>query len=262
MVRLRRTGLSQKAAEMPNERLSDAFLRNGLTPVQVAQALRVDRKTVERWVATGRTPYKKYRHAIAAMVRETENYLWPEAVAPERAAEIGESEVLRIYPHRHNVPRDVWTRLLDNATRDIEVLVYSGLFLTDDQSLLKQLRAKAENGASVRLLFADPASAEVARRSESEGIGKAAIGAKARNSLAFFRPLDDVPGIEIRCHATTLYNSTYRFDDEMLVNTHVYGFMAGHAPVLHLRQLSAGNMFQTYTESFETVWNQAKKPKW
>ncbi|MBO0883473.1 MAG: hypothetical protein J2P17_24690 [Mycobacterium sp.] len=22
------------------------------------------------------------------------------------------------------------------------------------------------------------------------------------------------------------------------------------------------NMFQTYTESFETVWSQAKKPKW
>jgi hypothetical protein len=48
----------------------------------------------------------------------------------------------------------------------------------------------------------------------------------------------------------------------MLVNTHVYGFMAGHAPVMHLRQLSAGNMFQTYAESFETVWNQAKQPKW
>ena len=247
---------------MPNERLGDALVRNGLAPDQVAQALKVDRKTVERWVTTGRTPYKKYRHAIAAMVRETENYLWPDAVAAERAAEIGESEVVRIYPHRHNVPREPWTRLLNNVARDVEILVYAGLFLTDDHSLLKQLREKAESGASIRLLFGDPASAEVARRSESEGIGKATIGAKARNALAIFRPLDDVPGVQIRCHSTTLYNSIYRFDDEMLVNTHVYGFMAGHAPVIHLRQLSAGSMFQTYTESFETVWNQAKKPKW
>jgi hypothetical protein len=247
---------------MPNERLGDALLRNGLAPDQVAQALKVDRKTVERWVTTGRTPYKKYRHAIAAMVRETENYLWPDALAPERAAEIGESEVVRIYPHRHNVPRELWTRLLESAVRDIEVLVYSGLFLTDDHSLLKQLREKAESGVSIRLLFGDPASPELARRSESEGIGKEAVAAKAKSSLAFFSPLADVPGVQIRSHGTTLYNSIYRFDDEMLVNTHVYGFMAGHAPVIHLRQLSAGNMFQTYIESFETVWNQAKKPKW
>jgi len=48
----------------------------------------------------------------------------------------------------------------------------------------------------------------------------------------------------------------------MLVNTHVYGFMAGHAPVLHLRQLWAGDMFETYAESFDTVWSLAKPPKW
>jgi hypothetical protein len=137
---------------MPNERLGDALLRNGLTSDHVAQALRVDRKTVERWVTTGRTPYKKHRHAIATMVREAESYLWPDAVAPERAAEIGESEIVKIYPHRHNVPRELWTRLFEDATREIEILVYSGLFLTDDQSLLKQLRAKADNGASIRLL--------------------------------------------------------------------------------------------------------------
>jgi hypothetical protein len=55
---------------------------------------------------------------------------------------------------------------------------------------LKLLRTKAEGGSSVRLLFGDPASPELARRSESDGIGKEAIGAKARNSLAFFRPLE------------------------------------------------------------------------
>jgi hypothetical protein len=247
---------------MSNERLGDALLRHGLTPDHVATTLKVDRKTVERWVTTGRTPYKKHRHAIAAMVRETETYLWPDAMPAERIAEIAESEVVRVYPHRHSVPRELWTRLFDGAVREIEILVYSGIFLTDDASLLKQLRAKAKAGASIRLLFGDPTSAEVARRSESEGIGKNTLGAKARNALAFFRPLAEVDRIQIRCHGTTLYNSIYRFDDEMLVNTHVYGFMAGHAPVTHLRQLSAGDMFQTYAESFDTVWNAAKPPKW
>lgn len=232
-----------KVVRLPNERLGDALLRHGLSPDHVAQSLRVDRKTVERWITTGRMPYKKHRHAIAAMVREPETYLWPDALPPERAVEVGASEVVKIYPHRHTVPRELWTRLFDGASREIEVLVYSGIFLTDDPSLLKQLRTKGEAGTSVRLLFGDPASAEVARRSESEGIGKTTLGAKARNSLAFFRPLNNIQGVGIRCHGTTLYNSIYRFDDEMLVNTHIYGLMAGHAPVIHLRQLSARRHF-------------------
>lgn len=53
-----------------------------------------------------------------------------------------------------------------------------------------------------------------------------------------------------------------RFDEEMLVNTHVYGFMAAHAPVLHLRRLSGGDLFETYSESFDSVWNAAKPPAW
>ena len=65
---------------MANERLRDALLRNGLTPDQVARAVDVDPKTVERWITKGRAPYPKHRHAIAAMVKESENYLWPAAI--------------------------------------------------------------------------------------------------------------------------------------------------------------------------------------
>ena len=55
-------------------------------------------------------------------------------------------------------------------------------------------------------------------------------------------------------HGTTLYNSLYRFDDSMLVNTHVWGLSAYSAPVLHLRRLGAGGLFDTYAQSFEAVW--------
>src|ERR1700712_4603532 len=89
---------------MPNERLRDALLRHGLDLDQVARATRVDPKTVERWISKGRLPYPKHRRAIAAMVRETENYLWPDAITPERRAEIGGSEIVQVYPHRHSVP--------------------------------------------------------------------------------------------------------------------------------------------------------------
>ncbi|WP_216205477.1 DUF5919 domain-containing protein [Amycolatopsis aidingensis] len=247
---------------MPNERLRDALLRNGLNLEQVADAIDVDRKTVERWITKGRTPYPKHRHTVAAMVREAENYLWPDAMEPERKTEIAGSEVVKVYPHRHSVPMDLWDRLLDQASERIEILLYSGMFLTDNPTLIKRLRHKGHEGTSIRLLVGDPNSREVSRRSMEEGIGKATLAAKVRNALAFYRPLDGAPGVEIRCHSTTLYNSIYRFDDEMLVNTHVYGFMAGHAPLLHLRRLSGGDLFETYSESFESVWSTGKPPKW
>jgi hypothetical protein len=75
--------------------------------------------------------------------------------------------------------------------------------------------------------------------------------------LTFYNRLRGTPGVAIRLHGTTLYNSIYRFDDEMLVNVHVYGFPAAHAPVLHLRRLAGGDLFDTYAESFERVWSTA-----
>ena len=55
-------------------------------------------------------------------------------------------------------------------------------------------------------------------------------------------------------HDTTLYNSIYRFDDEMLVNAHLYATNAYAAPVLHLRRLDGGQLFANYAQSFDAVW--------
>jgi hypothetical protein len=146
---------------MPNERLRDALLRHGLDLDQVVWVTRVDPKTVERWILKGRLPCPKHRRAIATMVRETENYLWPDAITPERRAEIGGSEIVQVYPHRHSVPTELWTRLLDQAEEHVEILLYAGMFLTDDPTLIKRLRKKAEDGTKIRLLLGDPASPEV-----------------------------------------------------------------------------------------------------
>ncbi|MFI7674206.1 DUF5919 domain-containing protein [Actinophytocola sp. NPDC049390] len=247
---------------MANERLRDALLRSGLDLERVAKATAVDPKTVERWITKGRTPYPRHRRTIATLVRESETYLWPDAIAPERKAEIASSELVKLYPHRYDMPADMWEHLIEGAETHIELLNYSGMFLTDNPALIKKLRAKAEAGVKIRLLLGDPASRAVARRSDEEGLGKGILAAKVRNALVFFKPLDGVPGVTIRCHGTTLYNSIYRFDDDMLVNTHVYGFMAAHSPLLHLRRLSGGDLFETFSESFDNVWNTAKPPNW
>ncbi|OXM45496.1 helix-turn-helix domain-containing protein [Amycolatopsis alba] len=242
---------------MPNERLRDALLRNGLTLEQVADATGVDQKTVERWITKGRTPYPKHRHKIAAMARESETYLWPDSVAPERKAETAAAEVVRVFPHRNAIPVELWDRLIKEASDTVEVLVHAALFLVERPRFIKDLTAKAQAGAKIRLIFGDPEGESIALRGDEEQLGDGTLAARIRNALAFYRPLI---GVEMRFHNTTLYNSIFRFDDEMIINTHVYGFQGAHAPSLHLRRLSAGDLFETYSESFEAVWNLAAKP--
>ncbi|WP_410663569.1 XRE family transcriptional regulator [Amycolatopsis sp. lyj-84] len=243
---------------MPNERLRDALLRNGLSLEQIADATGVDQKTVERWITQGRTPYPKHRHKLAAMTRESETYLWPDSVAPERRAETAAAEVVRVFPHRNAIPVELWDRLIKEASDTVEVLVHAALFLVERPRFIKDLTAKARAGAKVRLTFGDPEGESVALRGDEEQLGDGTLAARIRNALASYRPLIGVDGVEMRFHNTTLYNSIFRFDDEMIINTHVYGFQGAHAPSLHLRRLSVGDLFETYSESFEAVWNLAK----
>ena len=67
-----------------------------------------------------------------------------------------------------------------------------------------------------------------------------------------------VAGVEVRQHATVLYNSIYRADSELLVNAHVYGAPASLAPVMHLRQIAGGTLVGTYLESFARVWSESR----
>ena len=238
---------------MANERLRATLLERGLTPAALGEDIGVDHKTVERWVS-GRTPYRKHRYAVAARLAVDEAYLWPEALSRDQAAAASEGEVLAIYPHRSDVPREVWKQLFSSSKREIGVLVYSGLALAEDVGLQNILAAKARSGVRVRILLGDPDCPEVAERGTDEGID---MGARIRNVLVLVRELRSVDGTEFRLHRTVLYNSIYRGDDELLVNTHIYGMPASRAPVWRLRRIAGGEIAVTYLESFERVWESA-----
>ena len=77
----------------------------------------------------------------------------------------------------------------------------------------------------MRILLGAPDSQVVADRGEDEGVGDAQA-AKIRNALALYRPLRAAGGVEFRFHRTILYNSIYRADDQVLVNTHLFGVTA------------------------------------
>ncbi|WP_214108078.1 helix-turn-helix domain-containing protein [Acrocarpospora catenulata] len=241
---------------MANERLRAALLERGVSVAELAAAIEVDPKTVERWITKGRAPYRKHRYAVSSHLGMDESYLWPEALTREQVASASESEIVNIYPHRWTVPRDTWGRLFSDAAEQIGILVYSGMFLAEDSGLVRVLGEKARTGVQVRILLGNPDSAEVAQRGADEGIDEV-MAAKVRNALVLYRPILRIDGVQIRLHSTILYNSIYRADDQLLVNTHIYGAPAANAPVLHLRRVAGGDMVTTYLESFERVWSEA-----
>jgi lambda repressor-like predicted transcriptional regulator len=241
---------------MANERLKAALVERGESVDTLSTLCQVDRKTVERWIA-GRAPYTKYRRQIARHLRLDETYLWPGSTTQEQIAAASGGEILNVFPFRSSVPRETWSFLFDSARESIDVLAYSAMFLADDVGIQALIKAKASAGVEVRILMGDPESAEVRARGIDEGIDDA-MASKARNALVQFGKLLPDEHIEIRLHATTLYNSIYRADGDMLVNTHIYGEGAGAAPVLHLRRIHTGTMVSTYLRSFERVWAGAR----
>jgi hypothetical protein len=239
---------------MPNERLRSSIATANLSVLDVASHVGVDPKTVERWITKARVPHRSHRWVIARLLGTDEAYLWPETVDDLRAKSASEAEFLHLYPHRGAVPASLWETLLDRATDSIDVLIFSGLFLSDSHGdLTDTLMAKARNGTKMRIALGDPSSDAVARRAEEEEIGDG-LAARIKLSQRYLRPALDERGIDLRTHATTLYNSLYRFDEDMLINTHVYGAPAAQNPVFHLRRVPGGRLFEHYLTSFERVW--------
>jgi len=235
--------------------LARALATAGLNAVDVAARLGVDPKTVQRWL-TGRVPYPRHRTALADLTGWTIRDLWPSTI-PTPHPETEPDELRLTYPHRSTVPTDVWHRLFANAQHDIGILAFSALFLAEDSTILRTLQVKANNGIRVRIALGDYDGPQVSRRGTDEGIDDI-MAAKIRNALVLFRFLTHEPGVELRLHDTVLYNSIYRADNDLLVNTHIHRCPASHAPVLHLHHTHPDGMAATYLESFEHVWARAR----
>ncbi len=240
-----------------NERLRDALMRADLDIEGLARHLHVDPKTVERWITKNRVPYAKSRSKVSALLGETQSYLWPHAFDEQQRAEISESELVKTYQRRTQVEHDTWARLVDRAEHHLDVLAFAGLFFPEQQrDLAETLCQKAQAGTSVRILLGDPDGENVARRGAEENIGDA-MAAKVHNVLSFYESHAEHGCFDIRFHDTALYNSIYRFDDDMLVNSHIYSVPAAHAPVFWLRRLPGGALFDTYADSFDRIWSGA-----
>ncbi|MGG2465132.1 XRE family transcriptional regulator, partial [Streptomyces sp. RGM 3693] len=182
--------------------------------------------------------------------------LWP-ALRQARSARAVSPELVALYDQRADVPVSMYADLFAQAEERIDVLVYAAVFLHEAYPRLNDLlRERAAEGCAVRIAIGDADSENVKQRGKEERFGHG-IESRCRLALMHYRPLLEVSGVELRTHGTTLYNSLYRSDDQMLVNAHVWGVNAYGAPVWHLRRNSDGGIFDSYTESFDAVWGQA-----
>ncbi|MFC4514081.1 helix-turn-helix domain-containing protein [Streptomyces ehimensis] len=238
---------------MSNERLRAAMAAGGWTYATFAEKTEVDPKSVERWVNQGRVPRRATAMKAAEALGGDVHALWP-ALRQARAARAVSPELVALYDRRADVPVSRYTDLFAQAREHIDVLVYAAVFLHEAYPRLNDLlRERAAQGCSVRIALGDADSENVRQRGEEERFGHG-IESRCRLALMHYRPLVGVPGIEIRTYGTTLYNSLYRADDQLLVNAHIWGANAFAAPVWHLRRNGDGGVFDTYAQSFDAVW--------
>ncbi|MFE3182779.1 XRE family transcriptional regulator [Streptomyces violascens] len=241
-----------------NERLRSVLAQRGMSPESLAEACEVDPKTVGRWLG-GRVPHARHRFSVAQYLRVEESFLWPAPQRGSRQPSVVGAELVGAFQNRASVPREMWLSLLREAETEIAVLVFSGTFFAQSNPhVAKMLAERAVNGVRVRLCFGDPTGQAVAVRGREEGIGDT-LAAKIRASLTYYRPLLPQAGCEVRLHDTTLYTSLFRYDDTLLVNPHVYGQPASANPLLHLKRADSAGWFDTYAESFNTVWAASRR---
>jgi len=236
---------------MTNDRLLSALRAAHLTQVQFAEKVGVDPKTVYRWVA-GREPQEHYRFKAGEVLREDPDYLWPREGSVAAATAL--AEVVTAHPHRADLPSAEWWRLLTTSQTEISLLAYAMHFLPEQHSgLSRLLRDKGAAGCRVRIVLGDPGCPAVVARDAEEQMG-GALSARIRTTLLYFRSLFDSPGVELRYQTAPLYNSIFRFDDQMLFTPHLYGKPGSSSPLFHLRRTGAFGMFDNLASHLESLW--------
>lgn len=240
---------------MANDRLRTAILAAGLTVEDLAAKIGVDPKTVERWISHERVPHRGNQHETAKKLGTTAADLWPTG-KPELSTNGHAMELVHLYPSRSSLTGQIWERFIDSVQSQMDVLVFSGAFLVEQYNLVPIIQRKAKDGVRFRLLVGDETAPAVVQRAIDEGTPGGLEG-RIQLMRRYLTEVSGLDGVEVRTHGTVLYNSLYRFDDDLLVNGHAHGALAGQNPVLHLRRQPEGSMWQHYMRSFDRVWEQA-----
>ena len=242
---------------MANERLRTALLQRGVTPADLAEAIGVDPKTIERWIG-GRIPYRRHRHQVAVQLGVDETYLWPGALAADQVASASESEILVVL----SAPLGGPAGHLGAAVRHGRT-ARSGSWSTaacsspTTPACSPCSAQRPSQGVRIRILLGDPDSPEVAQRGEHEGIDDA-LASKIRNAMVLYRPCATWTGWRSggtpQCFTTRSTGPTASCWSTRTSTANP----PREAPVMHLRQIAGGTLVATYLDSFERVWSESR----
>jgi transcriptional regulator with XRE-family HTH domain len=238
-----------------NERLKTAMTARQIGVHEIAQQTEVDPKTVQRWIG-GRIPHARHRWAIAKLLNEREDYLWAEENSTGKQTESANqtAEIIAAYGHRADVPTSLWWQMFQKAKVNIDLLGFAMLFLPEQHpDLLPLLESKGAKGCKIRIAVVDPEDSHVKERDDEERL-EGTLAARIISTIKYFRAIDGHEGISVGLHHTPLYNSIFRFDDEMFVTPHLYGLHGSKAPLLHLRKLSGKGLYANFAGHFDNVW--------
>ena len=190
-------------------------------PTSWPKLWQVDAKTVERWITKGRIPYRRHRFEVATFLGRGRVLYLAGRAGPRRGRrgrrKARSSRCTRTGGRCRGTPWDISSPRRSGR---------SGRWSTRGSSSPRTWEcdgcspSEPGPGRGSGSLLGDPDSPNVAGRGVDEGIGGQVLAAKVRSSLVLFGPLLGEPGVEIRLHETVLYNSIYRADDQLLVNTH------------------------------------------
>jgi len=240
-----------------NERLAEAIAQRGVDRVQAAEAAGVDPRTIDRWIADrDRIPYAASREALSNLLEVPATVLWPNVTSAPQSTR----ELVAMYPNRRALPPSHVMGLLMQAEQRIDLLALAATWLWDAvPGFGESLAIKADSGLAVRVCLGDPFGESARARGREEGIGNL-MTSRCQLALGYAREhlADHLDAI--RLHDTTLYASILRFDDQLLVNWHLYGAAAKDSPVLHVRDYAKPGVAQSAIASFERVWSSAYPP--
>jgi transcriptional regulator with XRE-family HTH domain len=237
-----------------NQRLADAIRSSGRSVEDVAADVGAHPKTVERWVSSGRLPHAAARAKLAGLLGVPVPMLWPDVPG----ASFGVSEVIGIYTTRNELSPSTVGSMLDATTRQIDILVYSGMWLWDTIPRFRErVLERISAGVSVRVCLGDPDSDAVHLRGQEEASGEG-MASRCRIAISYASPILAAEPDAVRLTHATLYCSIFRFDDEVLANTHFWGNPAAESQVLHLRYRGDGGIAANVVRSFERVWDRAQ----
>ncbi len=238
---------------MANERLQRVMEAANVDVDAIVEATHVDPRTVERWLK-GRVPHPRHRRALASLLNEHENFLWPNDMSEAKKVPAKTGEIVADYAQRADVPASLWWRMFSRSRRKIDLLGYAMVFLPElFPDLATLLREKSMAACKIRIALADPNCKNVEERDKEEQLG-GILPDRVRTTLYHFRDILNCPGIEVHYHTTLLYNSIFRFDNEMFVTPHLYGLHGSKAPLVHLRRLGPQGIFAKFAAHFDAVW--------